>query len=319
MVLFVLVSEPRHHHIVPRFHLKRFANERGQVKVVARDDFRKIFVTSVDDILAQRDFYTVDTDGESSQDVEKMLSAIEGECAEVTRLLLEGVFPPAEENRGRVAAFLALQWVRGWGMRRDMEHFLGHMIKMRTVNTTRASLRNFFRETEDREASDEEIEDLIAIARNPAAYTIKVNQGVPVGMMLKMFLQLAPLVLNRKWQLLRAREGAFVTSDAPVSLWTSPENLVAFGYGFATADELVMALDRRYALVCAHDAPSGETIREVGREHVREINKRTASWCSRYIIHHPDDTPLDGVDIPPSRPAFTVTPSEPFRIVPDDA
>ena len=174
------------------------------MKVIARDDLRRTFVASVDDVLAQRDFYTVDTEGEPSQEVEDLLAALDGKCAEVTRRLLAGVFPPSDENRVDVALFLALLWVRGWGMRRDMEHFMGHMIKMRTVNTTRASLRKFFRETEDREASDEKIEDLVAFARNTAAYTIKVNQNGPVAMMLKMVIEFWPLVLTRKWQLLRA-------------------------------------------------------------------------------------------------------------------
>jgi hypothetical protein len=115
------------------------------VKVVARDDLRRTFVASVDDVLAQRDFYTVDTDGEPSQEVEDLLSALDGKCAEMTRSLLNGVFPPVDENRVGVALFLTLQWVRGWGMRRDMELFIGHMVKMHTVNTTRASVRKFFR------------------------------------------------------------------------------------------------------------------------------------------------------------------------------
>ena len=40
---------------------------------------------------------------------------------------------------------------------------------------------------------------------------------------------LASVIVGRRWQLLRASEGAFVTSDAPVGLWDRPERAKWFG------------------------------------------------------------------------------------------
>ena len=52
----------RRHHTVPQLLLRRFASESGLVRVVERDDFSNWFDTGTERALAQRHFYTIDTD-----------------------------------------------------------------------------------------------------------------------------------------------------------------------------------------------------------------------------------------------------------------
>ena len=67
----ISVTEPRRHHRVPEFYLRRFADAAGQIRVVARDG-SKAFTTSTEKAAAERDFYTVETTtGEQSQNVDK--------------------------------------------------------------------------------------------------------------------------------------------------------------------------------------------------------------------------------------------------------
>jgi hypothetical protein len=111
----------------------------------------------------------------------------------------------------------------------------------------------------------------------------------------------------------------FLTSDAPVSSWTSPKNRHPFyGNGIAMSDEWAFAIDRRHAFVFAHEVSLGETFRDVGAAHVRELNQRTAVGARKFIIHHPDDNPLDGLALPRSQPNISIS-QEPRRIVPDGA
>ena len=288
--------------------------------MVARDDLSRHFIASVEDATVQRDFYAVETDGGGlSQDVEKLLATIEGDAASAIDRVVAGAFPPSEEDRGRIAVFVAAQWLRGWDMREAMSVPIAFEAQMMAMNATKSSLRQFFKETEDRDASDEELEDLIAFANDPSRYRIEVHANHLIRQMLEMIPGLANLAFARKWQLIRALDGTFVTSDAPVSTWMAPKNFHPFynAGGFGASDELTLPIDRRYALVLAHEAPSGEVIREVGGQHVRELNRRTATSGRRYIIHHPDDDPLQGLQLPPSQPKMSVS-QLPRRMVPED-
>jgi hypothetical protein len=308
------VSDPRRHHTVPALHLRGFANDRSQVRVVARDDFKRTFIAGVDDATVQRDFYAVETPSGLSQHVEEFLSILETNAAPAIARMLGGTFPPSDDDRAHIATFVAAQWLRGWDMREAMALPMAHTAQMLVMNATKESYRLFFKETENREASDEEIEDLIAFARDPSRYTVEVHPNETIRQMLQMIPGLTNLVFARKWQLLRATAGTFLTSDAPVTLWTHPKNRHPFyGNGFASADEVALPLDRRHALVLAHDAPRGEITRDVGIEYVRALNLRTAGGARRQIIHHPDDSPLGGMVLPPSRPKMSVS-QPPFRM-----
>jgi len=288
--------------------------------VVSRNDLSRSFIASVEDVTVQRDFYAVETEaGDLSQDVEKLLATLEGDAAEAIDRVVAGVFPPSDEDRGRISVFVAAQWLRGWDMREAMTIPIAYEAQMMAMNATKASLRQFFAETEGRNASEQELEDLIAFANDPSRYRIEVHANYPIRQMLEMIPGMANLAFARKWQILRAIDGTFVTSDAPVSTWMHPKNYHPFynAGGFGASDELTIPIDRRYALVLAHEAPSGEIVREVGAQHVRELNRRTATSGRRYIITHPDDDPLQGMKLPPSQPKLSVS-RLPWRMVPDD-
>ena len=313
------MNDPRRHHTVPGLHLRRFANSRGQVRVVARDDFSRDFVASTDDVTVERDFYTVETDSGRSQDVEKLLATFESDGAEAITRAIEGTFPPVSSDRERISIFVAAQWLRGWDMREAMSIPIAYMAQMMAMNATKSSIRRFFKETENREVSDEEAQDLVEFAKDPTQYRIEVHPNQIIRQMLEMIPGLANMAFARKWQLLHAQEGVFLTSDAPVSMWTHPKNVHPFygSSGFGMSDELTIPLDRHHALVLAHEAAAGEVARQVGGEHVRVLNRRTATSARRYIIHHPDDDPLAGMQLPQSQPKMSVS-QPPWRMVPED-
>ena len=110
----------RRHHTVPQLLLSRFADEDGLVRVVERDDFSKWFETGTPGALAQRHFYTIDTEEGPDTGVEEDLLAkkVEAPAARALRRVVDdGVFPPMPGLRETLSIFFAFQFVRGPGTR----------------------------------------------------------------------------------------------------------------------------------------------------------------------------------------------------------
>jgi len=68
------MSEPKRHHVVPEFYLRRFSRE-GEIELVARDDCRAVVSTGVSAALVQKYFYSIDTDQGRDAIVEKMFAS----------------------------------------------------------------------------------------------------------------------------------------------------------------------------------------------------------------------------------------------------
>lgn len=116
------MSSPKLHHYVPQFHLRRFADELGQLWTWDKQSDR-IFRTSPGGIAAEKHFYRLtqyEADGHDPLTMEKQLSAIEAEVSLITDQWL-GWLPEMEPldkipipriNRWIVARYLAVQMLR---------------------------------------------------------------------------------------------------------------------------------------------------------------------------------------------------------------
>jgi hypothetical protein len=281
--------------------LSRFSNERGRVKVVLRDRSRS-FVASVEDVLLERDFYAVETRTGLSQEVEKaILGPIDSNGSSGIASLLGGEFPPSPRTRVYISFFVAAQWIRGWDMREATTLLMQRMFQNLTMSTTRGSLREYFREVEHREVTEDELDRVIAFARDPSRYWIQVNRNEPIRHMINAILPLANVAWARSWCLVRTTNREFVTSDAPVTAVKSHSaGPVDGAAGFADSDEIALALDRRHALILFRRG-ADEKVVDVDARKVDEINYRTASSARRFIVHHPNADPLAEVELSPLR------------------
>jgi hypothetical protein len=102
------MKRARRHHIVPQFILRRFADEDGNV-VVYDVEADKEWSGSVRKIAVENDFYTVETPEGPSDLAEEALAKIEGLAAAAIDRVLGGSFPPDNDDRQAISAFLALQ------------------------------------------------------------------------------------------------------------------------------------------------------------------------------------------------------------------
>jgi Protein of unknown function (DUF4238) len=112
------------HHTVPAFYLRRFADSDGRLLVRDRQTGQLFPPRSVA-TLAIKNFYTVmSNDGTFDGRMEQLLSRIEGEAAQLLKLLLSPYRRPGPLTRTEQATlcqFLAFQMVRGPRKRREME------------------------------------------------------------------------------------------------------------------------------------------------------------------------------------------------------
>lgn len=116
------MTEPKLHHYVPQFHLRRFADEKGRLWAWDRHADR-VFQTSPGGIAAETQFYRLtqyEADGHDLLTLEKQLSDMEGEVALITDQWLGWLplmnpldkMPMPRVNRWIVARFLAVQVLR---------------------------------------------------------------------------------------------------------------------------------------------------------------------------------------------------------------
>ena len=116
------MSAPKLHHYVPRFHLRRFADEAGRLWAWDKQ-IDRVFRTSPGAIAAEKQFYRLtqyEPDGRDPLTMEKQLSEMEGEVSLITDQWLEWLpqmqpldkVPIPRINRWIVARYLAVQVLR---------------------------------------------------------------------------------------------------------------------------------------------------------------------------------------------------------------
>jgi hypothetical protein len=121
------------HHTVPAFYLRRFADSAGRLMVRDRPTGRLLPPITVSK-LAITDFYTtVNNDGTLDGRMEELLGKVEGEAAQLLKLLLSpyrrpGLLTAAEQTT--LCQFIAFQMVRGPRKRREMELQADYAIKL---------------------------------------------------------------------------------------------------------------------------------------------------------------------------------------------
>jgi len=121
------------HHTVPAFYLRRFADSEGRLLVRDRPTGRLRPPITVSK-LAITDFYTtVNKDGTLDGRMEELLGRVEGEAAQLLKLLLSpyrrpGRLTAAEQTT--LCQFLAFQMVRGPRKRREMELQADYTVKL---------------------------------------------------------------------------------------------------------------------------------------------------------------------------------------------
>ncbi|WP_272491414.1 DUF4238 domain-containing protein [Corallococcus exercitus] len=303
------MSEPRRHHLVPQMYLKRFADSKQRLVMVSRDQTKRLPGQHIKTVCAQTDYYSVETDNGQSQEVEKLLSLIEGEANTAIERMLNGKFPPSTADRKAVALFIGFQCLRGDETRQMFEEVGDALLKLMPANMPSEAITEEFRKREGRESNEIEIEAPTFILNNLDKVSAKPHQNDIIRSMLQIAPEVADIMLQRRWFLGDHGEPCLLTSDTPVVSWSKPTSADAhYRRGWRNADEIQMPLSPRYSLCLVWDERFKERMipfeRERGLSIAVGLNQLVAHRARRWIFHHPDTDPLKGITLDPVEPVI---------------
>ncbi len=321
--------DPRRHHFIPEFFLKRFSDANEHLTVVKVSDGRsKSLHTS--DIAVWKDLYThIDEEVGETVAVEKVLAEIDGLGARALHIIDFGIIPQAAD-RAALATWIAFLAVRNPSTRRTMEALFDQTYKLDlTLKRDPNAARTWLRTTLEREPTNDEVNDLVRAANHLDQFEMTPHQNEFIRLMLDSGTAMYPHLLRRRLTAVRFPERGLILSDCPLVLYQAPEHRRPFrGVGIINADELWLPINRSTAFVLHSDPNRTERfVNAPAHATLDSVNQAIALSASAEIYCHPDDldrvmrlqlpeqdrpllnvmadkqfdTGTDGIDRPPTR------------------
>jgi hypothetical protein len=317
-------DQARRHHVVSKFYLRYFADERSQIKTVMLPGDRT-FIQSITNASVQTDFYTViDLAGQESDRVEHAFAEVEALAAEAWRILHSGIWPLPEEHRTSMAAWLAVQLLRGSGVRDSLSEIGTHALLLETVIGGRHRVRERLL-TAGHAAGDEVVDrEWVGRFTNPVRAQAHANHHMEH--LARLLPQVTESLLSRSWLLTVFQRKALATSDHPVYVVPNEDGPLGRGTGIENAAMIHAPLTRRLSLAMLRPsavhpdvAADGPDVRIEGVAAVaRHLNWCVVNSARRFLFHHPLDDPLHGYELPQPRDRELVVTAELWQWIPEN-
>jgi hypothetical protein len=292
-------SEPKRHHFVPQFYLRRWSTD-GKVAVRRRDG--RQFLSSVEGVGAINGFYDFETAaGQVSKDVEKYFaSEVEAPAATALGFIDEAHRPPSlgSDERRALSRYVAFQMTRT-PERRAQVLFAEHVRSFLVGRELTKELMEEFLETEHLGVVPQpsEVQGAFDFAGHQLATIGVPSKEEAMQILLDVASQMAAVLELRHWSLAVDRKRRFITADQPVALWHPPSERDAYqGVGLMEAPQIRWPLDPGHCLLVSK-TPRPEVTRLTPTE-VRSWNQHAARKCNEYVIGEPSRaTPLNEVEL----------------------
>ena len=287
------------HHYVPKFYLKKFCDPNtpeGQEPYVwvapkSGGEWKR---RAPKNTGFETDLYSVTTkDEKKSDEIEKLLSAVESRVARLYRDRLDRFeMPTTEDERVILTEFVALFVARSPFARTTLTQMadqMGGMFRKMLASRPEVLERNM-REFAEKKGEELKIstEDMVRAIRGD---TVKwnVNQEFITQLSMTQLTKFSEVIFNMNWRFLVAPYGEyFVTTDSP-AYWQDLTPRPAFfrGHGLAMTNvEVVLPLSRKLCFLARWERSSGVMVATVGQ--VREIINRTIAWSIQEVFSpHP--------------------------------
>jgi len=275
------LTRAKRHHTVPRFYLRRFADDRDRLLRLDKRTAEAVQLRTKDATVVV-DFYTITTDDGPSDVIERRLSEIESKAATALRRIEHGVDHFDVDDLAGLSNFIAIQATRGPEFRDALNKFTDEVIKkmMFLQSQYPESVRQMLRAATGQDPSEVELQQAIEMM-STGRFQAQMHPTASVSAMLEAAAPLVEIIAQMNWQMYSAPEPVFFTSDRPVSLWAEDSAGPFYGIGFLTADEITLPLDPYRCLMLTHrGGATGQ-----GRSP-RELDERTLSGAVRWIFGH---------------------------------
>lgn len=309
-------------------YLRLYADASKKLTMVARDDLTRAHTVTVNNACNETGYYTIPAEdiepyaraGHDPDALEKVLATVEGTTVPVVDKLIATNTAPsladlstregleAPWDRYQLALFVALQMTRTWAFRRDLKELVDYWVQKRKELFT----------TDDRIAKHlarlgkptrpQDIDSFRERLLGPAGPKLDFGDSRSIQAAVQFAIEnTQPELFERRWHLRVFDEPVLLTSDAPVAtrLAGPPGTPVP---GVATAQAIYWPIGRRHLLSferIRRGEPTADKV-TLGADPARGrvANRLIASQAEKWIFHHPEDHPLDGVE-PLERPPLT--------------
>ena len=314
----------RRHHTVPRFYLSRFANDSGQLRQILLAKPEKSHLISVYDATVIKDFYLVqDEDGTFDDRVEDLLSKIEYEGANGFKDLFDqGEWPISLETRGRVAQWIALQFLRGPAQRQMLNEISDVIFKLDVAVQGRDGMRRALEHNSEAKATDEEVESALLDFSDTESFYIETHSNDHIKIMLNNLEKITQIIYVRAWTIIEFERKTLLFSDHPVALIPAIDHPQFMGVGILNAQGILVPVGRQMALLMdwpPKEVPDGVIgsvdHRIAGTTDIANwINAAITNTARKALFTHPDDSHLTSGPLPEPRSREVGIPNlEPFR------
>lgn len=283
----------RRHHFLSQCYLKAFAVPRkGQPQTTVFDGFeRKIYVTGIGNVGAERDFNRFEADGHDPNALESALAGFEAELAPALERIIAARSLSDESDRAYLLNFMCMLALRNPRLRESMRRAQDQTarIVMDMVLSSKEAYESHLRRaredgfvSEAEQVSYEEMKTFFEEAK----YKIEVPTECHIQTELDLFPKMLPLFFRRGWLLLRAqpKSTGFITSDHPVCLmWSDPSRRGGFygpGLGLPGTD-IFFPISPVVAMIGAFELKDDE--RTIAEEGVAAFNGAIAAYAERQV------------------------------------
>ncbi len=241
------MTKKRRHHTVPRFYLQRFANPKGRLVAYHREREQTMGM-SVNDAGVEARFYVIEDEaGQPSEAVEEALATLEGAAKGAMDRVFPDAFPPDDNDREVLAAFLALQSVRTREFRHRYELLADLMsrvqLELQIGGKSPDEVREYMRDRLGEEPTEDAVRQVLDFRDNPEKFRVVPHPNESIQMIGSVVRATIPVLMDKAWHLCTSEERVFLTSDHPVALWReATEETRHLGVGVATSESGVISL-----------------------------------------------------------------------------
>ncbi|TDU68115.1 uncharacterized protein DUF4238 [Prosthecobacter fusiformis] len=271
------MGDPKHHHFIPQFYLRRFADSREGLHQIEKIDRSRAIPTRVSKSGSKRDYHTLDWKDEAADrcTIESRLSVLESRQDKMLKALTEDS-GSLESLRHELIDFVTLMFHRVPAFKRDIEKRLRDV-----VNSTGRMLLRAGKFPEPPES----IKDLIR-EKGDDIFDAQISNWKLVEEMFNLASQ-SPIskileAMNCSILSVEDESSFLITSDTPVVLYNANHDPKSpYGSGFAQkAVEVTIPLSSKMLLLFSHsDSPHGRLTHDL----IRHFNQRMIVGAERFI------------------------------------
>jgi hypothetical protein len=292
------LSTPRRHHYLPQFYLAGFtpSGQKDDFLHVLDKETGKTWKSRPAGVAHQSDYYRLDEGAPDPFAFEKGLSQFEGEAAATLKAVLSQQCIPDFDHRVTLMNLIALSAIRVPSQRNilaDAQRRLFQLTTQLMVSTPEAwEALKARAKAAGHEVGNIPYEEMRDFIMDESLYTIELSREGQILTTFKALDAIIPLLLNRKWSIAIAGEGAgnFICCDNPVARhWTIDKHPpIVPGFGLKHS-YIVMPLDRKTALI--GEWGGEEEVFETDRRGVAQLNSLVLAAADRFVFYPNEDTP----------------------------